>query len=80
MIRCAITGGKGVSEETIQAADWIQVREKEMTARALTELVARLTGRGPKIMVNTRADVALAAGAQGVHLPAGSIAPSLMLR
>lgn len=76
MIRCAITNGRGVSPETIRRADWIQIREKSLSARALTEMAARLTGLGPKIIVNTRVDVALAAGAQGVHLPSGSIAPS----
>lgn len=71
MIRCAITDGRPVRG----SVDWIQVREKEMPARALTELVSGLAGRGPKIIVNTRVDVALAAGANGVHLPAGSVAP-----
>jgi len=76
MIRCAITAGQGVAPSVIARVDWIQVREKEMSARALTRLVTSLAGRGPKIIVNTRADVALAAGAHGVHLPAGSIAPA----
>ena len=71
MIRCAITDGRSASRR----ADWMQVRAKDMPARALTELVRGLTGRGPKIIVNTRVDVALAAGAQGVHLPARSVAP-----
>jgi thiamine-phosphate pyrophosphorylase len=76
MIRCAITAGRGIADSVFQRVDWIQVREKDMPTRALTEMARRLTGRGPKIIVNTRIDVAIAAGAQGVHLPAGSIAPT----
>jgi thiamine-phosphate pyrophosphorylase len=76
MIRCVITAGRGVAASVFDRVDWIQVREKEMPIRALTDMVRELTGRGPQIIVNTRVDVALAAGAQGVHLPAGSIAPA----
>ena len=53
----------------------VQVRERDMNARELTALVARLVQRSrgfAAVLVNDRVDVALAAGADGVHLPAGS--------
>jgi len=78
MIRCAITNGRGVDGSVISRVDWIQVREKELPGRALTELVRGLLGHGPKVVVNTRVDVAIAAGAAGVHLPADSIAPATL--
>jgi thiamine-phosphate pyrophosphorylase len=53
-------------------ADWIQVREKDLEARALVELarfaVAETHAAGSRVLVNDRLDVALAANAGGVHL------------
>jgi len=51
----------------------IQVRERDLDARDLTRLVVRLiqqTRGRARLVVNDRADVALAAGADGVHLRA----------
>lgn len=122
MIRCYITDRRalGTGETLVDAiarnvaagVDWIQIREKDLPARALGELVRAACGAGPrpapgsqpgnvdvlgrgrpetppqvggphktqdnnrsKILVNTRADVALATGADGVHLPGDSPAP-----
>jgi thiamine-phosphate pyrophosphorylase len=56
--------------------DLIQVRERDLDALRLADLVGRLvtvTSEFPaKILVNDRLDVALAVGAQGVHLRSDS--------
>jgi thiamine-phosphate pyrophosphorylase len=73
MLRCWI------ADRTIEGltipddVDWVQIRDKALSARELIRLVRRVE---KPVLVNTRVDVALAAGAAGVHLPAGSIAAS----
>ncbi len=55
----------------------IQIREKQITGRQMFELTfeaAKITrGTSTRLLVNDRADIALAAGADGVHLAANSL-------
>lgn len=64
--------------------DLVQVRERDLGTRALVALVGRcvqaVAGSGTKVVVNDRADVAMAAGAHGVHLRADSIDASAARR
>jgi len=91
VIRYAITGQSGVYPNEAEllhlAARWaadsinfVQLREKHMGAGALTTLARKLIAAlGPhtKLLVNGRTDVAIAAGAAGVHLTAapGELTP-----
>ena len=61
--------------------DFIQIREKDLAARELFNFtMAVLEARAqepniharPKILINTRADIAKATGADGVHLPSAA--------
>lgn len=89
---CLITPGKANSEnyssesigilDTVRGAvkdglSMVQIREKDLPARLLFELVrdaVNISRNSPTlIIVNDRADVAAAAGASGVHLPENSL-------
>ncbi len=67
-------GGEGVLGKIRAAAaagvDWVQIREKDLCGRELLGLVREAVagGGGARVIVNDRLDVALAAGASGVHL------------
>ena len=58
----------------------VQLRDKAAPAGALLEAAGRLLAfarpLGARVLINDRADVALAAGADGVHLPARGLAPA----
>jgi thiamine-phosphate pyrophosphorylase len=55
----------------------VQLREKQLTARQLFELAvdaaAVTRGTATRLLVNDRFDIAIAAGADGVHLPSDSL-------
>lgn len=57
--------------------DYVQVRERDLDAADLAHLVAELVactrGTATRVLVNDRLDVALVAGADGVHLRADSM-------
>ena len=71
-----------IAEAARAGVDYIQVREKDLSARRLEELVREIMsvvgdgGAASRLLVNGRTDVALASGADGVHLPSGELPPS----
>lgn len=88
-VLCAITdrrrlAGTGAGALVVRIRAWaaagvdlIQIRERDLEGRDLVDLVSAAVGavRGTRtrVLVNERADVALAAGAHGVHLRSGSL-------
>jgi thiamine-phosphate pyrophosphorylase len=73
---------RSIESVAFAGADWIQIREKDLcggesldlTCSALQKIGAR--SPGTRILVNDRVDVALAAGAGGVHLSESGISVS----
>jgi len=69
-----------IAECAAAGVDLVQLREKDLSARALEELaykaMAALAGSRTRLLINSRTDVALACGAHGVHLPANDLAAS----
>ena len=71
-----------MAEAASAGVDWIQLREKDLSPRELERLAGealravRDHSATTKLLINGRTDVALACGADGVHLPDGEVAAS----
>jgi thiamine-phosphate pyrophosphorylase len=94
-IICYVTGRKSLTDGEVGAGvlgkiraaiaagvDWVQIREKDLSGRELLELAreAVAAGGGARVIVNDRLDVALAAGAAGVHLGRESLSARDVVR
>jgi thiamine-phosphate pyrophosphorylase len=83
-IICLVTDGRAREQPTLEliaaagraGVDLIQIRERGMDDRALLDLTRRAVeltrGTASRVVVHVRADIALAAGASGVHLRGNS--------
>jgi thiamine-phosphate pyrophosphorylase len=77
--RCALLDK--IAEAARAGVDYIQLREKDLSGREMEtlarEIVAavRENSSSTHLLINSRVDVALAVGADGVHLRAGDVAP-----
>ncbi len=63
--------------------DAVQIREKDLDDRSLWEIARSARAALPpatRLLVNGRADVALAAGADGVHLPSDGVPVAALRR
>jgi thiamine-phosphate pyrophosphorylase len=73
-----------IADAARAGVDYIQLREKDLSSHELERLAkeavraVRDNSTTTKLLINGRADVALAVGADGVHLPAGELSPSVV--
>ncbi len=71
-----------IAEAAAAGVDYIQLREKDLHPRELERFgrdvvaVVRANSSKTRLLINQRTDVALACGADGVHLPGNSLAAS----
>ena len=79
-----------IAEAASAGVDYIQLREKDLSTRALAALASEALAAirdnpapstknreaGTRLLINSRTDVALAVGADGVHLRADDVTPA----
>jgi thiamine-phosphate pyrophosphorylase len=71
-----------IAEAAAAEVDYIQLREKDLTVRDLERLAreviraVRNASSATRVLINQHTEVALAYGADGVHLPGGSLPAS----
>jgi thiamine-phosphate pyrophosphorylase len=79
--RCLLRQVEAAVEARI---DCVIVRERDLEARDLTDLTTSIVAitreTSTRVVVNDRVDVALASGADGVHLRGDSMAPDIVRR
>ena len=70
-----------IAEAARYGVDYIQLREKDLSSRDLETLALqameriRAAGSGTRFLINSRTDIALAIGADGVHLRSNDVPP-----
>jgi thiamine-phosphate pyrophosphorylase len=72
-----------IAEMAAAGVDAVQLREKDLDDRTLWEIARSARAALPptaRLLVNGRADVALAAGADGVHLPSDGVPVAALRR
>jgi thiamine-phosphate pyrophosphorylase len=71
-----------IAEAARASIDYIQLREKDLSSRELESLareavpIVRQNSVTTKLLINSRTDIALASGADGVHLPSDDLPAS----
>lgn len=70
-----------IAEAARCGVDYVQLREKDVSSRDLATLAReamekiRVSGGNTRLLINSRTDVALAGGADGVHLRSSDVSP-----
>jgi thiamine-phosphate pyrophosphorylase len=70
-----------IAEAALTGVDYLQLREKDLSGRALESLakhverIIRKTRSSTRLLINSRTDIALAAEAHGVHLTSQDVSP-----